>query len=726
MEQVKLTINQTRFVIHRLAGNNAENAKAMGKYKMILFYSLTRKFFVEYGIFFFLSAMIFSGCGGGGGNKNPVTTPTLTSIVIAMDTTTQLKALGYYSDGSTKDITTSVLWTSSDILVATVDASGKIIVGSKAGATYITASVGNLQSEGYPYTTSSGTVSPPSAPTGVTATAGDGTATISWSAVSGATSYNLYMASQTGVTKSNYITLADGMAHTGVTPPFVHAGLTNGKTYYFVVTAANAGGESAESQQVSATPKTVTKISAGNAHTCAILSGNILKCWGANQNGQIGDGTTTNSAIPVSVGISNVSNVDASSSGMHTCALLTDGSLKCWGWNDSGQLGNGTTTNSSIPVFVTGITNAISVSAGELHTCAVLSGGSVKCWGSNTSGQLGDGSSLSQGVTPSYIPVTVTGINSALSVSSGAVHTCALLSDGTVKCWGTENANGTTTPSSLPVSVSGMNNAIGISSGWSHSCALISDGSVRCWGLNAYGELGNNTTTSSATPVTVQGINSAISIAAGGNYTCAILSGGTVKCWGWNFQGQLGNGMSNGPETCVLSNSTTPCSKTPVSVSGMTSATSISTGDHTCVILSGGTVKCWGNNAGGSLGTGSYSGPETCTTNNFPCSTVPVSISNSLYAAPTVAQAWISMPNEIICLNKQTQLTAVYDDPFGGTQSFNWTASCGTITGTSSTVTYTAPSISPNGSCEIGVTITNSKNETATGNLGLIIYDVCP
>lgn len=206
-------------------------------------------------IIFFLSALIVVGCGGGGGgSNNPVTAPTLTAINIFVATATQLKAIGTYSDGSTKDITTSVTWASSDVTVATVDASGNLTTGSVKGTTYITASMGGLKSAGYPYTTSSGTVSVPSAPTIVIATSGD-TIRITWNSVSGAQQYNLYNATQSGVKKSNYISLPAGARVANVTSPYKIDFVTmpKGTALYFVVTAVNSAGESIESNEVSGT-----------------------------------------------------------------------------------------------------------------------------------------------------------------------------------------------------------------------------------------------------------------------------------------------------------------------------------------------------------------------------------------------------------------------------------------------------------------------------------------
>jgi hypothetical protein len=173
-------------------------------------------------------------------------------------------------------------------------------------------------------------------------------------------------------------------------------------------------------------------------------------------------------------------------------------------------LGNGSTTNSSTPVQVSGITNATGVTAGTDHACAVLASGTVQCWGQNGAGELGNGST-----TNSLTPVTVLGITNALAASAGAFHTCALLSDGTVKCWGQNDVgqigNGTTVAAPpfsnpIPVQVSSVTSASAISAGHVHACALLNSGSIQCWGENFFGELGNGSTTNSPIPVTVAGL----------------------------------------------------------------------------------------------------------------------------------------------------------------------------------------------------------------------------
>jgi len=301
---------------------------------------------------------------------------------------------------------------------------------------------------------------------------------------------------------------------------------------------------------------TPTAIEAGAYHTCALLEDATARCWGLNDNGQLGDGSQTDSSTPVAV--ARVTGAAAvTGGGFHSCARFPNGTLQCWGRNSEGQLGDPATTAffSATPVPVTGMTTATAVTGGGYHTCALLQNGTVRCWGQNDYGQLGDGSPITQRPVPAArkptpIPVEVTGITTAVAVESGAFHTCALLQDGTMRCWGwNEFGQLTLTPafdsSSTPVTVSGVTPAA-LAPGAEHTCVLLRDGRVQCWGDNGYGQLGNGSPRGvfPAPGATVTAITTATAATSGIEHGCALLQGGTVQCWGRGLFGRLGDGTS--------------------------------------------------------------------------------------------------------------------------------------------------------------------------------------
>jgi alpha-tubulin suppressor-like RCC1 family protein len=357
-----------------------------------------------------------------------------------------------------------------------------------------------------------------------------------------------------------------------------------------------------------------TAIGAGFEHVCALLSNGTVACWGTNTSGQLGNGTSTctnNSCLTPHVvpGLTGVTAIGVGEA--QVCAVVAGGAVKCWGDNTYGEIGSGGTGSCSgikcsmTPVTVPGVSNAIAVASGRAVTCALISGGTVMCWGDNSFGELGNGSQ-----TNSSTPVTVSGLTTAKAIGAGAFHACALRTDNTVVCWGDDSADEL---GSAPVScdtsgdtcqktpvASGANIAQTVTAFGPHTCAVEGQ-QVQCWGTNSNG-LGDGTTTASYALVKASGINLATSVTAGDYGFCAILSGGSVQCWGG---GPLGNG-------------TDADSPTPVVVQGISNATAVAVGaEGGCVVLTTGGISCWSENGAGEMGNGTTTPSLTATPVTF-------------------------------------------------------------------------------------------------------------
>ncbi len=377
---------------------------------------------------------------------------------------------------------------------------------------------------------------------------------------------------------------------------------------------------------------TQAQVTLGQAHTCALLADNTVRCWGANDVGQAAAGSRTAvgdeqdellTIEALEVG-GPVAQIEAG--GFHTCALRQDGGIRCWGDGADGKLGQGDTQTrgtasddlDGLPDVALG-TTASRITAGFRHTCALTSAGGVRCWGSGTFGQTGTGSTTALGDAPgeiaalSDLPLG----RPATAVVAGAYHTCALLDDATVKCWGLD---------SFGQLGRGSNQAIGdapdevatlvaipipparaVVAGFGHTCALLTDGRVSCWGDGFFGQLGYGSTdiigdepgeVAAAPPI--QFSSPAAELTAGRDHTCARLGDGSVTCWGLGSFGQTGMdtdqrlGDEPGERADLLSSLALPL---PV-------LTLDAGATHTCAVLDDMTLRCWGSGAQGRLGLG--------------------------------------------------------------------------------------------------------------------------
>jgi len=283
---------------------------------------------------------------------------------------------------------------------------------------------------------------------------------------------------------------------------------------------------------------TFTAVSAGASHSCALNASGVAYCWGANDAGQLGDGTRSDRAAPVAVRTELRFSVLATGSA-HTCGLAGSGVPLCWGQNLSGQLGDGSRNDQTLPRTVGGGLAFRHLVAGWDHTCGLTGNGNAFCWGLNSQGQLGDGNQLDR-LTPTLVRGAVE------TLVAGRSHTCGL-SEGRVLCWGSngfgELGDGTAQDRAQPVPVQGLPGPPRVlAAGAVHTCALLTDGRAFCWGQNFQGQLGDGTTQNRNTAVAVTGGLRFSEIYTGGAQTCGITTDGTEYCWGLNQSGQLGDG----------------------------------------------------------------------------------------------------------------------------------------------------------------------------------------
>jgi len=341
-----------------------------------------------------------------------------------------------------------------------------------------------------------------------------------------------------------------------------------------------------------------SRLALAEEHTCALSDG-IVRCWGLNRNGEVGDGTMmprfSPTVVPGLEGVREITcngafDLGAGTRGSHTCARLDDGTVRCWGPNINGQGEQGTTVSRSLsPVHIEGLSNIAQLAAGEWHTCARRTDGAVLCWGDNGSGALGVGTPDRRD-TPDFVP----DLEGVVELAAGAGFTCARKEDGTVVCWGSNVAgqlgDGTTTDRPWPAPVIGLQRVVRISAIWGGVCALSDEGEIRCWGNNGIGQLfGPAAPQVVPTPTHFGTQKPASDVSAGFQRTCALLVDESVQCLGYDQ---------------------TP---TPLaSVGASFVEVNAGGGEHGCAFTTDGALWCWGPNFAGQLGDGTtneHSGP---------------------------------------------------------------------------------------------------------------------
>ena len=348
---------------------------------------------------------------------------------------------------------------------------------------------------------------------------------------------------------------------------------------------------------------TLAEVTAGIYHSCGLTPAGATYCWGQNQAGQLGDGTTSAESRPHAVTMpAGVTFASIAGGGTQTCALTPAGAAYCWGVNGSGEVGDGTLERRYTPVAVTGNLTFARIATGYQHTCGLTLAGAAYCWGVNGFGSLGDG-------TGAYktSPAAVSGAYTFTRIATGEFHTCALTAAGAAYCWGLDRngqlGDGGTTNQLSPVAVSAGPAFVRIAAGSDHTCGLTSAGAAYCWGFNGDGQLGDGTTENRLAP-TAAVMPSGVTfteIIAGQFHTCGLTAGGAAYCWGFNGMGQLGDATTNRRSA-------------PVQVTGGLSFAAVSAGRyHTCGVTPADAAYCWGANEFGKLGDGTTTNRSTPT-----------------------------------------------------------------------------------------------------------------
>jgi alpha-tubulin suppressor-like RCC1 family protein len=332
----------------------------------------------------------------------------------------------------------------------------------------------------------------------------------------------------------------------------------------------------------------VKQITVGATHSCALLADGTVLCWGGNGSAQIAD--VDSEVILEPTGIEMLDEVVGISAGAgFTCGVTRGGQVRCWGHGSDGQLGNGERPARSGPVAVHDVSSAVEVASGWAHACARLADGAVQCWGNNELGQLGDGTEGG-----SSVPRPVRGVSGVTSISCGTAHTCVVDGHGAVYCWGTDGFGGgePTIDSPTPVRIEGVATASDVACGRNHTCVLLHDGTVRCWGSNLLSQIGVKSPRSPVRePAKVRGVEAASQLSAALFHSC-IVRGDRCECWGSNLAANLGRRPS----------SSWSWKARPVDKIGAGVASVATGGATSCALTSDGRVFCWGSNESGQLG----------------------------------------------------------------------------------------------------------------------------
>ncbi|RYZ60225.1 MAG: hypothetical protein EOP07_01500 [Proteobacteria bacterium] len=368
--------------------------------------------------------------------------------------------------------------------------------------------------------------------------------------------------------------------------------LNAGSTYNFGIRAKDKAGNTTAiiSGRTNASMGTATSVATGTFHSCAITGG-VIKCWGLNGSGQLGDGGNVDSAQPVTVsGLSGLTPTKVVVGGYFSCGLFSNNTVRCWGRNDFGQLGTGDTTGlTSGTTEALNLTTVVDIEAGSHHACAKTLSNQVYCWGYNAFGQVGNGSTTNR---PS--PTLISNLSDISDIGLGSNHSCAVNSTGSTFCWGlntgSQLGDGSTSNRFAPVEITSAAGSVQIDGGDDFTCSRLNSGTMMCWGKNGFGQLGRGNNTDASTAAAVVNLTGVTDFSTGAGQVCAKTSS-TTYCWGNNEWGQLGNDALNGLNT-------------PNDIPSLSAATTIAMGDtYGCALFSG-IAKCWGSNSRGQLGVG--------------------------------------------------------------------------------------------------------------------------